>query len=61
MKTDVHIWRIFLAWLAAIVESWIIRVQINSCFEGCLQYEDALKKHFVGHRSGNSGRNAQTY
>ncbi|CAI1621479.1 TPA: transcriptional regulator LsrR [Serratia fonticola] len=27
-------------------QSGIIRVQINSRFEGCLQYEDALKKHF---------------
>lgn len=27
-------------------QSGIIRVQINSRFEGCLQYEDVLKKHF---------------
>lgn len=27
-------------------QSGIIWVQINSRFEGCLQYEDALKKHF---------------
>lgn len=27
-------------------QSGIIRVQINSRYAGCLQYEDALKKHF---------------
>ncbi|OAT75882.1 transcriptional regulator LsrR [Mangrovibacter phragmitis] len=27
-------------------QSGIIRVQINSRFEGCLQYEDTLKQHF---------------
>ncbi|MBR7487233.1 transcriptional regulator LsrR, partial [Klebsiella pneumoniae] len=28
-------------------QSGIIRVQINSRFEGCLEYENALRNHFA--------------